>query len=83
MGWVWCGDVWKAIVYLRSMRDDLEIATLDCDFGVGVIRKTDKKVPTLPFDKETISQMRYEDLQKNRQFFLNLVHPRRFLRGIK
>jgi len=36
---VWSGDVWKSIVYLRSMRHDLRVAVLKCDMGVGVIRK--------------------------------------------
>jgi hypothetical protein len=33
----WTGDVWKAVVELRS-RDDLEISVLDCDWGLGIIR---------------------------------------------
>jgi methyltransferase family protein len=35
----WSGDVWKAIVHLHSTRDDLRIAVLNCDFGVGLVRK--------------------------------------------
>ena len=35
----WSGDVWKAIVQLRSTRHDLRIAVLNCDHGVGIIRK--------------------------------------------
>ena len=31
---LWCGDVWKTIVHLRSTRKDLEVCVLDCDFGV-------------------------------------------------
>ena len=32
-GWTsdWCGDVWKTIVHLRSSRNDLAVAVLDCD----------------------------------------------------
>jgi hypothetical protein len=33
------GDVWKTIVHLRSHRRDLDVAVLDCDFGVGIVRK--------------------------------------------
>ena len=36
---VWSGDVWKAIVYLRSTRPDLRVAVLKCDLGVGIVRK--------------------------------------------
>ena len=30
---IWTGDVWKAIVHLRSTRDDLRVAVLKCDYG--------------------------------------------------
>jgi hypothetical protein len=36
---LWSGNVWKAIAQLRSLRHDLRIAVLDCDFGVGIMRK--------------------------------------------
>ena len=34
-GWdgFWNGDVWKAIVHLRSLRKDLKVCVLDCDRG--------------------------------------------------
>lgn len=67
----WNGDVWKAILHLRSTRQDLEIFTLDCDYGLGII----KKIPTkekLDFLPEQIKKMSYQDLEKNRGKFLNL-----------
>lgn len=67
----WNGDVWKAILYLRSTRQDLEIFTLDCDYGLGIIKKmpTKEKLDFLP---EQIKKMSYQDLEKNRGKFLNL-----------
>ena len=35
----WSGDVWKAIVALRSTSDALRVAVLKCDFGVGIVRR--------------------------------------------
>jgi len=34
---VWSGDVWKAIVYLRSTRPDLRVAVLQCDDDASVV----------------------------------------------
>ena len=36
---IWNGDVWKAIVELRSTRPDLLVGVLKCDQGVGFVRK--------------------------------------------
>lgn len=72
-GWdgLWCGDVWKAIVYLRSTASDLEVFVLDCDMGIGVIRRGRPEQPLRSTAKE-IEAMSYEDLRKNRKELLNL-----------
>lgn len=68
---VWNGDVWKAIVHLRSMHTDLEVFVLDCDHGIGVVRRgtAGKK---LSFAEDEIRNLTYRDLEKNREEFLNL-----------
>ncbi len=69
-GWsgVWNGDVWKAIVDLRSRMDDLEIMVYNCDSGVGQIRvKHGKRLNVNKIEKLT-----YHDLQENRIEWLNL-----------
>jgi len=38
VGKTWNGDCWKALVWLRTHRKDLEVRTLDADEGLGVIR---------------------------------------------
>lgn len=38
-GGPWMGDVWKAIVDLKSTRSDLEILTVAHDCGCGIVRK--------------------------------------------
>ena len=35
----WNGTVWKVIYNLRSTRDDLQVYTVNTDWGVGVIRR--------------------------------------------
>lgn len=71
----WSGDVWKAIVYLRSTRQDLQVAVLDCDWGVGVVRKgaPDSR---LSYSPEEIEALGYADLVAERESLLNLKPPK-------
>ena len=68
----WMGDVWKTIVYLRSLREDLKVFVLDCDDGVGILTKGHSTLPRLPFCEEEIKQLSYQDLARSRETFLNL-----------
>ena len=74
---VWNGDVWKTIVHLRSLHKDLEVFVLNCDHGVGVVRKG---IPTdtLDFRENEIQQLTYQDLERDRNRFLNLKSPEYF-----
>jgi SAM-dependent methyltransferase len=80
-GWsgTWNGDVWKAIVDLRSHRDDLEIMVYDCDCGMGQIRVK----PGKRLDVQEIEKLTFNDLQENRIEWLNLkpgAHYRQYIR---
>jgi Methyltransferase domain len=70
----WTGDVWKAIVYLRSARHDLRVAVLKCDRGVGILRKG---VPEsgLSYSAAKIEALTYADLAADRERLLNLKPP--------
>ncbi|MXV51659.1 class I SAM-dependent methyltransferase [Pedobacter sp. HMF7647] len=74
-GWanIWNGDVWKAIVQLRSEREDLDISVINSDHGVGIIQKTpaENKL-SKQLDMQTLT---YKDLDENRMEFLNLKDP--------
>ncbi len=76
----WNGDVWKAIVYLRSMEPSLNIFVADTDYGLGIITK--KPVETLdplPFKSfEEIKALDFAELDKNRKEWLNLK-PKEYL----
>jgi hypothetical protein len=71
---LWSGDVWKAIVQLRSTRDDLRIAVLKCDFGVGIVRRG---IPEsrLSHSAAQIEALNYTDLAADRERLLNLKPP--------
>jgi hypothetical protein len=71
---LWSGDVWKAIVQLRSTRHDLRIAVLDCDFGVGIARKGFPE-SRLSYSAAQIKALNYADLAADRDRLLNLKPP--------
>jgi len=70
----WSGDVWKAIVQLRSTRHDLRIAVLKCDFGVALVRKGFPQ-SRLSYSAAQIEALNYADLAADRDRLLNLQPP--------
>jgi hypothetical protein len=71
---LWSGDAWKAIVCLRSLRHDLLIAVLKCDFGVGIVRKGFPE-SRLSYSAAQIEALDYADLAADRERLLNLKPP--------
>lgn len=69
-GECWCGEVWKAIVWLRAQREDLDVHTLDTDFGVGVVRRGPSKPISL--GDTDVRALTYGDLDRNRAELLGL-----------
>jgi len=78
-GWTneWCGDTFKALVHLRSTRDDLNVFTFDCDYGLGVVMKGSPET-TLDYTPAQIENMRYAELAADRERILNLKTTERF-----
>jgi glycosyltransferase involved in cell wall biosynthesis len=70
----WCGDVWKAVVHLRSLRPDLRVFVLDCDYGVGVVTRGQPE-SRLAYSAEDIAALGYADLEARRAELLNLKPP--------
>lgn len=73
----WNGDVWKAIVHLRSLRDDVNVFVLDCDQGLGIV-SFGKPENKLDFTQEQITALTYEQFSENRKQWLNLKEPSYF-----
>lgn len=69
---VWVGDCWKAFVKLRYDRDDLEMYTVDTDYGCGIIKRG---------KQEKIDRLvdNYQDFDKNRYKLMNIVSVEQFL----
>jgi hypothetical protein len=73
----WNGDTWKAIVHLRSLRDDINVFVLDCDQGLGVVTYGEPE-SKLKFTQQEIKALTYEQLNENRKQWLNLKEPSYF-----
>jgi SAM-dependent methyltransferase len=67
----WCGDVWKSIVHLRSIRADLQAFVLDCAFGLGIVVKQPAQT-MLSYSVSDIKDMSYGEFSLNRQSLLDL-----------
>lgn len=70
----WCGDVWKAIVELRT-RPGLDVGVLDTDFGIGVVRRrAGDGAPALDLRgvEGGVEALGYEDLEARRAELLGL-----------
>jgi hypothetical protein len=72
-GWdgAWSGDVWKAIVHLRALRNEVNAFVLDCDTGVGVVTKGRPK-NSLSCTEADIRTMDYNLLCQDRTVLLGL-----------
>ena len=72
---LWNGDCWKAWVKLRNTRPDLQMFTVDCDYGCGVICKGYQEILNI-----SELDINYANLVKNRKNWLNLISVEEFLR---
>lgn len=67
----WNGDVWKALLHIRSQRKDLTAFVLDTDHGLGIIvKKPADRV--LDFSAHQIEHLSYADFDRNREEWLGL-----------
>lgn len=78
-GWtgVWNGDVWKAVVHLRSLREDLTVFVLDCDNGIGVVARG-RPIEKLLYTERDVESMDYAFLAHSRKTLLGLKPPEFF-----
>lgn len=76
-GWngSWNGDVWKTLVHQRIIKSDLDIFTLNLDWGLGIITEgKNNKIKNC-----TVAELKdadYSFLEKNREELLNLKPPK-------
>jgi len=66
----WTGDTWKAFALLRMTRPDLDMFTVNTDWGLGVIRYGKQNVFPI---SNSIDEMDYELLSEHRVELMNLI----------
>jgi len=67
----WNGDVWKAIVELRTKKD-LDIYTCYADNGIGVIfNRPNRNI--LNIEREDFSKMKFSEYYNNYKEYMNLI----------
>lgn len=71
---MWCGDVYKTILHLRSLRGDLRVCVLDCDRGIGIVQPGTPD-GSLDLSAEEIRDLGFVDLDANRREWLDLKPP--------
>lgn len=69
----WNGDVYRAVVRLRT-RDDLRVSVVDCDQGVAIVRRG-RPVTRLDLSTAEVDRLVYEDLERDRMRLLDLRSP--------
>ena len=72
------GDCWKAFVWLRHNRPDLEMFTINTDFGIGVIRAGSQK--TIDISDYDCDYTEFENFVKHRQEWMNIISVEEFKR---
>jgi len=67
----WSGDVYKTIIYLRTFYKDLFVAVLNCDHGVGIIKRGEPE-NTLNLTLDEIRNIDFFKLMERKEELLNL-----------
>jgi hypothetical protein len=67
----WNGDVWRTLLHLRSLRDDINVFTLDCDHGLAIVTFGKPENP-LNYTLQEIEKFSFEDFDANRLNWINL-----------
>lgn len=73
----WNGDCWKAWVKIRQVNPEISMCVISADCGLGVIQKGSQEL----LDVNGL-EIIYENLEKNREKWLNLVSVEEFMKGI-
>ena len=69
----WNGTVWKVIYNLRATRDDLQVCTVNTDWGVGIIRRGNFN--PIKFDNPFYE---YNQMSKGRRKDLGIIEVHEF-----
>jgi SAM-dependent methyltransferase len=68
----WNGDTWKAFALIRK-RKDVDSIVGDFEHGFGVIKIRENQAP-IEFEKNSVSELVYSDLEENRKSWFGLLN---------
>ena len=71
----WNGTVWRSFAKLRIIKNDLDLSCVDCDWGVGIIRKKKQ------LNFELNGDLDFNFLHKHRTKLLNLISVNNFIKN--
>lgn len=75
----WCGDVWKSIVKLRYRNPNLEIFTIDTDYGCTILKRGSQKL----YDKVPLkAALNWNYFLPNRKELLNVISVEEFIKKL-
>lgn len=77
----WSGEVYKTIVNIRR-NSAIFCAVVDCDFGVGILRRG-KAESVLDMSDEEIEKLNFHDLMANKARLLNIKTKEWFMEFLK
>jgi hypothetical protein len=69
--YVWNGDVWKAIVEMRTKKD-VQTYTINADYGIGVILKKNNQ-NILNINQTNFKKIKFKDFFYNHKNWLNII----------
>lgn len=69
---IWTGDCWKAWMYLRGTRKDLDMKVVNTDWGVGIIQRGKQEI--VPKLNIPIQSMKWEFFVENKAL-MNIIEP--------
>lgn len=75
-GGEWTGDVWKAIVYLKGRRADLDIKVVNHDWGCGIIRRGSQDL----IEKLELEEINWDLFMSRRDEILSVISEQEFLK---
>lgn len=73
----WNGDVWKALVELRT-RSDLDTHTCQIDFGVGIVQKK-KNTEILSVEIKNFKNLKFSDYYNNFNSYMRVIDYKKAL----
>ncbi len=73
----WNGDVWKALVELRT-RSELDTYTCQIDFGVGIVQKK-MNTEILSIEKKNFKHLKFSDYYYNFNSYMRVIDYKKAL----